>query len=459
LPETIQAYLDTVAEQIRWKRARPVLVGELERHLQDQRNDFIKEGRTETEAERLALADMGDPVTVGTELDAVHRPKPQWGLLALTITLALAGAFLRAAFPQQSDGFHRGAALVNALTSLGLGTAALLGMYFLDVSRLARHARFVYIAALAAGVLTLWLSPTYAFSSYYTRYVVLLYPLAYAFWLYSFRGMGWRGLVLSVLGGVLPALICCRAPSMMGLITLLFSGLILTLFAAWQDWFCVGRKKSLCAVLSVPVMLTVLLITQGWLEPFRSRLKIALHPELDKLNRGFMGWMIHRLWEDVPPLRHYSGIGAAFNAGARVRVYNDGDVFPIDLSHDLLPACVAVVWGWLPFLLLLSAVTALLVWLLVKGLRQRHQLGRLTVLAVTLTLGFQTLFSAALNLGFVLTSASLPLVVGNFQTVLDMAMIGLVLSVFRGETIGRNEPAAPFRQRKRLRIRLELEYQ
>lgn len=455
MPETIQAYLDTVAEQIRWKRARPVLVGELERHLEDQKNDFIKDGKTEAEAERLAVEDMGDPVTVGTELDAVHRPKPQWGLLALTLALAVAGMVLRAAIPQQSDDFHRDAALVKALTSLGLGTAALLGMYFLDVSQLARHARFVYISALAAGLLTLWLSPTYAFYSYYTRYVVLLYPLAYTFWLYSFRGMGWRGLALSILGGVPLALVCCRAPSMMGLTILLFSGLMLTLLAAWQDWFGTGRKRGLCAVLAVPVMLTALLITQGWLEPFLPRLKIALHPELDKLNRGFMGWMIHRFWEDVPPLRHYSSVGAAFNAGARIRIYNDGDVLPIELSHDLLPACAAVVWGWLPFLLLLSAVTALLVWLLVKGLRQRQQLGRLTVLAVALTLGFQTLFSVATNLGFVLFSASLPLVVGDLQTVLNMAMIGLALSVFRGETIEWDKPAEPFRQWKRLRIRLE----
>ncbi len=194
MPETIQAYLDTVAEQIRWKRARPVLVDELERHLEDQKEDFMKEGRTEAEAERLAVEDMGDPVSVGTELDALHRPKPQWGLLALTAALALAGAALRAALPQQGGSFHYTAALTKALASLGLGTAALLGMYFLDISRLARHTRCVYIAALAAGMLTLWLSPTTQGVSYYTRYAVLSYPLAYAFWLYSFRGALWRGL-------------------------------------------------------------------------------------------------------------------------------------------------------------------------------------------------------------------------------------------------------------------------
>ena len=71
MPErkTIAAYLEAVQGQIRWKRARPLLVRELERHLEDQRDDFLKEGKAPDEAERLAVEDMGDPVTVGTELD------------------------------------------------------------------------------------------------------------------------------------------------------------------------------------------------------------------------------------------------------------------------------------------------------------------------------------------------------------------------------------------------------
>ena len=81
MPETIKGYLAIVQEQIRWKRARPMLLRELEQHLEDQRDDCLKEGNSPEEAERLAVQDMGDPVTVGTELDAVHRPWPQRGLL------------------------------------------------------------------------------------------------------------------------------------------------------------------------------------------------------------------------------------------------------------------------------------------------------------------------------------------------------------------------------------------
>lgn len=452
-------YLEAVREQIRWKRARPVLLRELERHMEDQRDAFLQEGKSPEEAERLAILDMGDPVTVGTELDAVHRPRPQWGLLALTIALAAIGVLLRVSFRQIDPSPDLISA--KALASLALGTAAMLGMYFLDVSRLVRHARGVYIAALAGSVLAVWalaehFSPYSSLIFTYSSYIMMLYPLAYAFWLYSFRGKGWRGLALAILGGVPLAAVCCLIPSSSSLFLLLFSGLALTLYAAGRDFFGVGRRRGICAVLAVPFGVLVYSLFKGYLSSFLNRVLIALRPELDQYGRGYMGWMLKTFWADVPPLRRVTGEASlSVNAGARVFGVSGVALRPVDFSHDFLPASMAVAWGWVPLLILLAALAALLLWMLVKGLRQSYLPGRFVVLAVALTLGLQTLFSAALNLGFLLFSAGLPLIVGNLQTVIDMALIGLALSVFRGDSIAREEPESPARPRKRLRIKVE----
>lgn len=452
MPETIQAYLEAVREQIRWKRARPVLVRELGQHLEDQRDAFVQEGKSPTEAERLAVEDMGDPVTVGTELDAVHRPRPQWGLLGLTFALAVIGAVLRVTFRH----LYPGPDFMKTLASLGLGTAALLGMYFLDVSRLVRHARAVYIAALAAGVLAAWavlLLLRFHIFFYYSSYVLMFYPLAYAMWLYSFRGKGWRGLTLAILGVVPLAAVCCFNSTASDPFLLLFSGLVLTLYAAGWDWFGVGRWKGVVAVLVLTFGGLAVLFFKGYLNSFFLRVLLALRPELAKESQGFMGWMLQMYWEDVPPLRPIGGgIAMSINAGARV--FGGGlELLPDDFSHDFLPASMAVAWGWVPLLLLVAALAVLFLWILVKGLRQSYLPGRFVVLAVALTLGLQTLFSVMLNFGFVLFSASLPLVVGNLHTVIDMALIGLALSVFRGDSVAREEP--PLRPRKRLRVRVE----
>ena len=36
---------------------------------------------TEDAAQAEAVRQMGDPVALGTDLDRIHRPRPQWGLL------------------------------------------------------------------------------------------------------------------------------------------------------------------------------------------------------------------------------------------------------------------------------------------------------------------------------------------------------------------------------------------
>lgn len=162
------------------------------------------------------------------------------------------------------------------------------------------------------------------------------------------------------------------------------------------------------------------------------RLRLALHPELDPLGRGYYSCIVRKLLRDVPLLRDAPAAGGGPNDLIR--------------DQDFLLAKMTAEWGWLVSLLLLAAITALLVWLLVRCMRQRQQLGRLISLAVVLSLGLEALFSTALNLGFVLFYAHLPLVMGNLHTVVDMALIGLALSVFRGGSVLRDEP--PGEQRR-----------
>ena len=410
--------------QIRWKRARGVVSLELRRHLEDQRDAFAAEGRED--AERLAVEEMGDPVSVGTELDRLHRPRPQWGLLGLTVALACVGALLRVQLTR-GDGLDAVSPAMAAL-ALALGTAAMLGAYFLDVSFLARCPRAVYLGALAAGALAMWLSPEIHYASYYTRYVVLFYPVVYALWLYSCRGSGWRHFALAVAGGIPLAAICLLAPFLSGLVLLLVCGLVLLLCAIRMGWFGPGRWRFAGAALALAAGMPALFFGMGYGQYFLDRLRLALHPETDPLGRGYWGWMTKRYLREVPFIQR-----------------NGRPVIEL-ADQECLPLKLLVRWGWLAGLLLMAAITALLVWLLARCLRQRQQLGRLIALAVVLSLGLETLFSAALNLGYVFFSAHLPLVVGNLHTVIDMALIGLALSVFRGGGILRDEPAGEARR-------------
>ncbi|HIQ60974.1 MAG TPA: hypothetical protein IAD31_05205 [Candidatus Enterenecus faecium] len=155
--KTIDGYLEAVAEQIKWRRARPVVTQELRQHLEDQRDAFAAEGQEDPE--QLAVEEMGDPVAIGAQLDGLHRPRPQWGLLMGTILLALLGTVLQLWLTSTWENPNLDLDPFRTAAIFVLGCGALLLGYFLDDARLARHGRIVYVGALVAGVVAVALSP------------------------------------------------------------------------------------------------------------------------------------------------------------------------------------------------------------------------------------------------------------------------------------------------------------
>lgn len=125
----------------------------------------------------------------------------------------------------------------------------------------------------------------------------------------------------------------------------------------------------------------------------------------------------------------------------------DSDAFLTTIIYKL---------GWAPFLLIIFVFAVLMLWLLLRCTKQKSQLGRLIVIAVVMSLFVQAVVSIAWNMGFALLSASFPFIIGNLNTVLNMGLIGLALSVFRGDSIARNSENSK-KDRQRIRVRLVVE--
>ena len=412
-----------------------MLSRELEQHLTDQRDAFLEEGADPETAERLAVEEMGDPVRVGTELDRVHRPKPQWGLLAATLALALLGGFLRVWLTASGAEYYENIDPTRTAISLVMGSGCLLGAYFLDYTWLTRHAIGVYIGAVVLGLLSLWLSPMRNNASYYTHYVALLYPTVYAVWLYACRGKRWRGLLLAVFGCVPLAAIGLLAPYLLAVFLLLVAGLVLLLTAAASDWFDVGRGKTAAAVVTAAAAIAGSAVWLAWKEGYgQKRLLMFLHPELDPFGGGYQAMSVRTALS----VSQWLGEGS-WSEAISSRPY---EWSVPDWNRDFLLTTVVYKLGWLPFLLLVLAVAGLVLWLLWKCLRQKNQAGRLVALSVIVPLGLQAVFSVMQNLGYLLFSASMPLVTGNLPTVVFMGLIGLAMSAFREDTIARTSGVA-----------------
>ena len=124
-------------EQVRWRRARPALAQELRTHLLDQRDACLAQGMEPDGGGGGEPAADGDPVEVGTQLDQVHRPAPQWGMLALVGLLLCSGFFIQATVMQQLGRVQP--YMPTVIVSILLGVAAMAAVYLGDYTLLGRR--------------------------------------------------------------------------------------------------------------------------------------------------------------------------------------------------------------------------------------------------------------------------------------------------------------------------------
>lgn len=417
MPDTIQSYVDAMSAEIRWKKACPALVQEITTHLLEQRDAYMRSGMGLEEAERETLRQMGDPVSLGAELDRVHRPRPQRGLLLLAAALLTAGCVLRLVLSVPADGYLLNRVrMLKDLTCIFLGLCALAGGYLLDVSLLGRHRGTLCLSWIAATALALLFTKRGLFA----QNLLPLYPVTLAAVLWSQRGRRWRGVLLCLLWAGAGILLACMIPSSFDVLVVILSAVLLGLLFTRRDWFGVGKGLGSVLVLLPGAAAAALWVVVRW----RS-LSFALFPEKDLLYAGYSAAMTRQA------LAAAQWIGPAdvaqWEASTHLSLYQ---LVPL-MDTSMLPLNLICRWGWLPFLALLTGFSAFFVWALWKVLRLRQTLGRAVSVAVLTALLAQLVMSLTMNMGVPMTGASFPLLVGNWNTLADMFLIGLMLSAFR----------------------------
>lgn len=423
----VQEYLERVGARIRWPRARTYLLKELSNHLEDQRAALEAEGIPPQEAERRAVADMGDPEPVGDELNALHRPTRSLAPAVLALAVSLAGAVLIPALTGGSP-LRYWAGLLG-----GLGVLALLRL--VDLGALARRAgRWAIPLAIVLPILLLmlaWAAPRRDTGGVLTwlLYPSLFLPLVFALGLLALRGVhgGWLCLLT-------PLMFLLAAPSALvpSFTTALLLGgtMLLTASAAvMAGWF---RGKPWVGLVSLwaPTALCT-----GWAVRFlvfSDRMRYFFHPELDPDGYGWQTLLIRDI--------QWKGSGEAAEEYLSYSLSRDPGYTLLTLSAQLgRPVMLAALAG----ILLFAGLCLWRIWKL------RSTSGKLLALSLFLPLFFQAVACWLRNAALSPFGSALPLPFfsyGPTAMVADFALLGLLLSVFRMDPLQRDGPACPLPQ-------------
>lgn len=437
--EKLKEYANTVCSQIRWKKAHDTVAEEIRNHLTDQRDAYIQEGIGEEEAIDRAITDMGDPVGVGTQLDRIHRPKPQWGMLVLTLAMVLLGIILQMLIQQDMENRYRDPftlSMVGYQLRFALyGMIVLAIAYFADFSFIGKYPMASYLVLPLLFGIAFYTSPVIEGAVYYASFCPLLFPVAFSGIVYAMRGKGYRGIAVCVAACFFPALFAGQVPTLAGTVLIIVSGVLILGFAISKNWFLSNPLQSylwayLPLLVASALFAFVLLRTPYALR----RIQAFLHPEQDPYGLGYVATVIQSLLDNAKLL----------GGGALPQRYAASQSFPLPAIHtDFLLTYIIYRLGWLAFGLIVALLLVFITWSFRQCLKQRSLLGQLVSGSVLLTFTFQAVHYIGYNLGFVLLGPlSLPLLsYGRAGIVVNMGLIGLMLSVFRNGSVARDRPA------------------
>ncbi|KJR45421.1 Cell division protein FtsW [Desulfosporosinus sp. I2] len=215
-PSKITEYLEAVRQQIRWKKAQSPVLEEINNHITDQKNAFISEGINEEAATDKAIAEMGDPIVVGEQLNHAHRPRPDWPLLVMTATMLLLGLAIQLLIGP--DHLNNGAEMFQKqIVWAGISVLVMVAAYFLDFTIIGKYSKVVFFALCAITIAYLFGEKVKG-SSINAIYPLLLFPTAFAGVVYSMRNKGYGGLILCVAAFIIPAYLSILVPT----VTVLF---------------------------------------------------------------------------------------------------------------------------------------------------------------------------------------------------------------------------------------------
>lgn len=418
--DRIKEYVDVVCQQIRWKKAHFRVFKEIENHILDSRASYMEQGLDENTATDKALADIGDARVIGTQLDRIHRPKPQWDMFVGILVLLILGILASLLIFNDDAGISL---MPSRLLYTGIGIVGMIIAYFTDFTIIGKYPKTIFLGVISISVAVLLISPTINGRSFYAQYIILLFPLAFSAIIFAARNKGYLGILLCGLAFAVPSLIALFVPSISGFLHFAFVGAALLAIAVYKKWFGTRRVYSFFLMLSPLILLTILFL--AIMTPHRwNRLAVAFNPSIDPNGAGHMGVMARELLG-----------GATFLGRGNIpNEYIAGLTEPYTIfSTDLLLTALISLWGWIAFVVILGALFFFVVKGFIRCFRQKSSLGFFVSMAIMMTFCIQVISYIAFNLGFQFaTPLSLPLIsYGNTATIINLVLIGFMLSVFR----------------------------
>ncbi|ACV62996.1 Cell division membrane protein-like protein [Desulfofarcimen acetoxidans DSM 771] len=412
--DKIMAYINDVCSQIKFREVHNEIKIELISHFQEIVEGYLLDGFSENEVVSKAINQMGSAEIVGKQLNKVHKPKPEWSILSISLIFVSLG--LLAMHFIEKQGLFTATPIpifTRSLIFIIIGAVIGTGLYFFDYRKLEPYSKHIYLVSVLTLVIVIILGQRFN-DNLYLRIgplylnIVDISPLLLSIALSGiFNNWDWnkpKKLFQGLLLCVVPLILILVIGSMSNSIIYSITCIILMIVSGAR------YRNSLVYIGIVSGMMIMLSIIST---PYR----LFINPEKEFLGSG---WTIQ-----LSKLISNSGLyGHGFTQKLKNIPY---------LHTDFMFSYITVTFGWIVGSVLAALVVIYIIRISSIISVVKNNYARLLISGFVTIFALQFLWNIFMNLGLApISGVGLPFMsFGGTPLIFNAAILGIISSIYR----------------------------
>lgn len=421
----VDEYITKVCGLVKNKKVHESIKEELISHIEKIVEEYMADGKSEEEAIKKAIIQMGSFDIVGSSLNKVHKVAPDWILVVMTSILIAFGIATLGFMSRSNSGliYKYSEYFTVIMTKVGLllimGIAVFIGILKIDYRSLNKYSKYIYAGTIFASILGHFISS----STYGAMGWITIGPISF-----NIMHITPALLVLS-LAGIFENYDWCILKNILIGFVLSFGPSLIFLFA-----------KSLPSLVIYTIAVTILMIVSG----IKLRYIIC---SLGALGIAFIifvfgvEYRVKRLLAFLNPADYPDGSGWVYNQVAMLKksagLFGQGGNYALEMlpgaDTDYILIYIIYTFGWVAAIILMALVLAFIIRIGFIGMNTKDRYGKLIVSGFCALFATQFLLNILMNLNLVPSfSISLPFVsYGGTALIINMLVIGLITNVYK----------------------------
>lgn len=423
----IKTYLDLVCSKIKFKDIHGNIKEEILDHIENIVLENLEKGLSLEESIDIGIKQIGDPYILGEGLNKVHKPKPEWSILALTsifIIIGIVSIYTMILYGVETEWRM----IKNSIKMFLFGIAIVVGLYYFDYRKIKIFSKYIYIGTSILLVMGKgesiinfgFFRRIHGVVRIFTTDITYITPFLYAIALSGIFSEGrWRKekLLSNLVILFLPIILILGFQSSRTTPIIMYFTMVLTLILISG-----GNIKYILGSIGCGITIVLIQILNN---PYQiERLKNLVNPLRDPLGSGYMNVQLRSL------------ISSAGFLGNRMNLVDTTQIPIIKMSEmhtDYIFSYIVYAFGWLAGIILIGLTIIFFIRLIktIKTIEDNY--GKLLVATFSSLFIIQFLYNILMILGLTpIASISMPFIsYGTILNTINMIMIGIISSIYR----------------------------